>query len=53
MGAAQAAVDAGAEVDPEVVHSKVEEIGATIERCKSVKKMYAISQASANDVESD
>lgn len=53
MRAAQAAVDAGNEVDPVVVHSKVEEITATIERFQNVKKKCTNIKSSANGIESD
>ncbi|MDX1747353.1 MAG: restriction endonuclease, partial [Halobacteriales archaeon] len=38
MRAAQTAIDTGAEIDPEVVQSKVEEVGDSLDRFQSVKR---------------
>jgi hypothetical protein len=51
MRAAQAAVDTGSEVDPEMVQSKVEEIGDSIEQFRSVKTKCTNIRKNANDIE--
>ncbi|WP_218780611.1 hypothetical protein [Halorarum halophilum] len=53
MRAAQAAVDTGSQVDPEVVQSKVEEVSDSIERFQSVKKKCSNIRKSATGIEAD
>ena len=51
MRAAQAAVNTGSEVDPEVVQSKVEEIGDSIDQFRNIKKKCTNIKSSANGIE--
>jgi hypothetical protein len=53
MRAAQAVVDTGSEVDPEVVQSKVEGISDNIEQFRSAKKKCTNIKNSANGIEAD